>query len=894
MPLANTGRLVYAGKDMKKIITCFVLIVLSGFLFVKEANATDCNRCSTAHSYCRAIFTSDDNCQTPVGAPKYSLDYSCPAFENNVMTGEMGRMDCLDGNDSDVGPPVVNANEIPNLKNLQFALKTGKTIASLNGKWYAKPEKTTIEYKPILVPGFWQRRILNMGNWIRNLDNQYPEWGKGPIIYALKFSLPDNLLGESFNLHFKGASSSVETYINNQLVGTHVGNHDPFSMQINGSVMKKENLLTLRVTDNNDGVIYGDPIGWPKRDFGGIYEDVVMEVRRPIDKVRVLTPTLNSLDVTLDITNYQQTASNYSLSVEIIDKVSRSIVWKKEYENQLSFTPGEHRVIKWNIQNISGVKNWSPEFPKLYTVSLTLKQGGQLVDTLERDTGFKTFTVSADGKKFVLNGEKYFLKGINWPMDPTSYLLDGNPSHPYITEGLKALKDAGVNAIRIFTEGQVDFFLEEADRQGFIIYYNLPTDWMTTNIGNAEFIRKWKLWNKAVIDDISYHPSVSIYSVANEWILFDPANDQIRTVLDNMVSDLRINNDPTRLYLTDGGCMSFKSFQSSSASPPSVFSGSNFADICGSATDMTDTHWYYLDATYNTSDPFIYGSGLSGALNSLTDFDTALNKLLSFPSTKPLVFSEYGGPGSDDQGNMWLCRKNINNCPYLVDLKNKGLLTSGSLKLPDDASAYQAYVARKLTETLISKKDATRLAGVFYFEFLWIFYNPYNITWDQIKHDYLQRYLCTPDNHDTYCYSESNWVSHQTLELKPAYYALKDVYTSMETSCNRCSSQNGCERTQFLAANASCTQPISGNTVIRTTDCTCPQISGGNNARCTAECVPSNTLSPTPTSIPGDIWGPAGIPDGHVDMYDFDKMRTSFGSLYTLFDYNDLVGNFGI
>jgi hypothetical protein len=52
--------------------------------------------------------------------------------------------------------------------------------------------------------------------------------------------------------------------------------------------------------------------------------------------------------------------------------------------------------------------------------------------------------------------------------------------------------------------------------------------------------------------------------------------------------------------------------------------------------------------------------------------------------------------------------------------------------------------------------------------------------------------------------------------------------------------------------------------------------------------------TPTPTPIPGDIWGPAGIPDGHVDMYDFDKMRTSFGSPYTIFDYNDLVGNFGL
>jgi hypothetical protein len=53
------------------------------------------------------------------------------------------------------------------------------------------------------------------------------------------------------------------------------------------------------------------------------------------------------------------------------------------------------------------------------------------------------------------------------------------------------------------------------------------------------------------------------------------------------------------------------------------------------------------------------------------------------------------------------------------------------------------------------------------------------------------------------------------------------------------------------------------------------------------------SATPTSTPLPGDIWGAAGIPDGHVDMYDFNKMRTSFGNPYTIFDYNILVGNFG-
>jgi len=65
-------------------------------------------------------------------------------------------------------------------------------------------------------------------------------------------------------------------------------------------------------------------------------------------------------------------------------------------------------------------------------------------------------------------------------------------------------------------------------------------------------------------------------------------------------------------------------------------------------------------------------------------------------------------------------------------------------------------------------------------------------------------------------------------------------------ACNRCSLINGCERTQFSSLTAACTQPASGTTVNRTTDCSCPQISGGNNDRCTPSCL----ASPTPTPIP--------------------------------------------
>jgi len=52
----------------------------------------------------------------------------------------------------------------------------------------------------------------------------------------------------------------------------------------------------------------------------------------------------------------------------------------------------------------------------------------------------------------------------------------------------------------------------------------------------------------------------------------------------------------------------------------------------------------------------------------------------------------------------------------------------------------------------------------------------------------------------------------------------------------------------------------------------------------TRPCI-SNT--PTPTPKPGDLNG-----DGKVDINDFNLVKTNFGNPYTIFDYNNLVGNF--
>jgi len=102
-------------------------------------------------------------------------------------------------------------------------------------------------------------------------------------------------------------------------------------------------------------------------------------------------------------------------------------------------------------------------------------------------------------------------------------------------------------------------------------------------------------------------------------------------------------------------------------------------------------------------------------------------------------------------------------------------------------------------------------------------------------------------------------------------------------ACNRCSVINGCERTKFRSMTSDCAVPIPGSTVTRTTDCSCPRITGGNNTRCTSAC----TSTSTPTPPPGGC-GPA---NDTCDTLPYGRCSEVSGCTWGYKCYNKPDGN---
>lgn len=115
-------------------------------------------------------------------------------------------------------------------------------------------------------------------------------------------------------------------------------------------------------------------------------------------------------------------------------------------------------------------------------------------------------------------------------------------------------------------------------------------------------------------------------------------------------------------------------------------------------------------------------------------------------------------------------------------------------------------------------------------------------------------------------------------------------------SCARCSTVNGCEKTTFRSYESSCLTPAG--LVARSTDCSCAQITGGDNTRCSA-CSASPTPifpttdppddSPTPTTSPTPKPGDYDV-DGDVDF--LDLIKACIVNPFSIFNYNLVVRNF--
>lgn len=312
--------------------------------------------------------------------------------------------------------------------------------------------------------------------------------------YRRTLSIPSEDRGKRLFLRFDGAAHIATVYLNGEALGTHRCGYTGFSFEITDRVRYgEENTVAVRLdcTENASVPPFGFVIDYLT--YGGLYREAWFDVRPRtyLRDVFVTTPDLTTARVECAADG----PDAVRMRVRIMDPDGRCVAESMNGE-------AVHTL------PVKDASPWSPETPVLYTAEVSLLNAdGKETDRQCVSFGFRTAVFCADG--LYLNGEKYFLRGLN-----------RHQSYPYIgyaasrslqIEDARILKEElCCNAVRTSHYPQSRHFFDACDRLGLCVFTEIP-GWQ--HIGDAAW-KEQALENvREMILENRNHPSIVLWGV---------------------------------------------------------------------------------------------------------------------------------------------------------------------------------------------------------------------------------------------------------------------------------------------------------------------------------------------------------------------------------------------
>ena len=184
---------------------------------------------------------------------------------------------------------------------------------------------------------------------------------------------------------------------------------------------------------------------------------------------------------------------------------------------------------------------WSPENPKLYSVSVYFND-----DTVQDKIGVREILVK--GREIYLNGKSLFLRGISCHEDS---VLNGKAlSEEERIENIKLAKELGCNFMRVAHYPHHENMARLADEMGMLLWEEIPVYWAIRFEREKTYLDAENQLKELITRDYN-RASVIIWSVGNE-----NADTNERLKFMSKLSDCAHNMDSTRLVsaacLVDG------------------------------------------------------------------------------------------------------------------------------------------------------------------------------------------------------------------------------------------------------------------------------------------------------------------------------------------------------
>ena len=298
---------------------------------------------------------------------------------------------------------------------------------------------------------------------------------------------------------FEGAAHYLEVFLNGEKIGEHYSGYTAFSLELTGRLkFDEENILVVKLDSRENLNIppFGNVIDYMT--YGGIYRDVYIEIKENCFISDVFVKPEATGKIVSDITLDGEIPHGAKIRQTAILEGSENEIFIAEVETS------KQAISICGF--VSDVKLWDIQHPDRYIVTTELIVNNKIIDIHQVKVGFRQARFTNKG--FFLNGRRVQILGLN-----------RHQSYPYVgyampesiqRDDARVLKDLGVNAVRTSHYPQSQYFIDECDKLGLLVFTEIPgwqyigdQNWQNQALKNVE----------EMVLQYRNHPSIIIWGV---------------------------------------------------------------------------------------------------------------------------------------------------------------------------------------------------------------------------------------------------------------------------------------------------------------------------------------------------------------------------------------------
>jgi beta-glucuronidase len=394
-----------------------------------------------------------------------------------------------------------------------------RELVSLDGFWQFRRDPDGTGESSGWPAGFAAECELAVpGSWNEQRSDLMHFFGQG--WYQTRFHAGVDWTGRGVWLHVGSAQRHARVWLNGRLVGAHRGGALPFECNLRPAVRAGvENLLVIEVDGSLDpwdlpparlregeervGFHNSHPaVTYDFFPYAGLHRSVVVQ----------LTPTPGRIETMVVTTSL---AADGGAVVDVFVKCSLADAGRElllEIDGSLQrANVGATGNAELGCQ-LKQPRLWDIGRPELYRARVTLRESGHVLDCYEQTFGVRSVEIRGD--EFLLNGRPVFFRGFGKHED---FAIAGRGLvPPVVVRDFDLLRWIGANSFRTSHYPYAEEWYEFADRHGVLVIAETPFVGLNSRMYTPDMLRYARTVLEDMIQRDRHHPSVVLWSLANE------------------------------------------------------------------------------------------------------------------------------------------------------------------------------------------------------------------------------------------------------------------------------------------------------------------------------------------------------------------------------------------